>query len=64
MRHYLPDTNAYSAYASGLFPVLEAKMESWEQSIILSAIVLAEMKYGWAKARGTRRVMGQREFAA
>jgi tRNA(fMet)-specific endonuclease VapC len=62
MTLYLPDTNAYSAFASGRFPALVEKMVALRHNIILSAIVLAEMKYGWLRAGDTKRVVGQRAF--
>jgi tRNA(fMet)-specific endonuclease VapC len=65
-RHYMPDTNALSVYASGRCPALKERMDAAAsgESVLISAVVLAEMKYGWMKAGETRRVVSQRTFAA
>ncbi|MDR1010807.1 MAG: type II toxin-antitoxin system VapC family toxin [Opitutaceae bacterium] len=62
---YLPDTNVFSAYAKCAHAGLVSKLETMEKDIVLSAIVLAEMEYGWRKAGvSTRRIRRQQAFAA
>ena len=64
MPHYLPDTNAFSDYAHGKHAALSVRMDNGahNQSLILSAIVLAEMSYDWQKTGGTKRTTKQRAF--
>jgi tRNA(fMet)-specific endonuclease VapC len=62
-RIYLPDTNVFSAYAKGENARLVARMESEETILVLSAIALAEMQYGWQKVPAlTRRIARQQAF--
>ena len=62
---YMPDTNVFSAYARGGDTALVAKMDVLQNDILLSAIALAEMEYGWRKAgQSTHRIRRQQGFAA
>ena len=65
MAFFLPDTNAFSDYARATNNALVGKMRAAaaNKTILLSSIVLAEMRYGWLKAGDTNRVMSQRVFA-
>ena len=63
MRHYLPDTNVFSAYAKAENRRLVRKVDELSGAIILSAIALAEMEYGWRKAPSvTKRIARQQEL--
>ena len=56
---YLPDTNLLSAYAAGRDSGLVQRVEGAVGQMVLSAVVLAEMEYGWRKAGPTKRVRRQ-----
>jgi tRNA(fMet)-specific endonuclease VapC len=61
---YLPDTNLLSAYAANRDKALVERVEANAAGMLLSAVVLAEMEYGWRKAGGTKRVQRQKALAA
>jgi tRNA(fMet)-specific endonuclease VapC len=65
MKFFIPDTNVFSTYAKGEDRRLMARVDKQEGNIILSAIALAEMEYGWQKAPGmTKRMARQQALAA
>jgi tRNA(fMet)-specific endonuclease VapC len=62
-RFYLPDTNVFAGYAKADNLALVARVEKMRPQLILSAIALAEMEYGWQKAPvETHRIARQRKF--
>jgi len=61
---YLPDTNLLSAYAANRDKELVGRVEAHAPGMLLSAVVLAEMEYGWRKAGTTKRVRRQQALAA
>lgn len=61
---YLPDTNLLSAYAANRDADLVTRVEASVSEMALSAVVLAEMEYGWRKAGQTKRVRRQKALAA
>lgn len=61
---YLPDTNLLSAYAANRDKALVGRVESHAPGMLLSAVVLAEMEYGWRKAGATKRVKRQKALAS
>ena len=61
---YLPDTNLLSAYAANRDKALVGRVESHAPGMLLSAVVLAEMEYGWRKAGANKRVQRQKALAS
>ena len=60
----MPDTNVFSQYAKGADVGLCQQVEAARALLVVSAIALGEMEYGWQKqAVETKRIARQKRLA-
>ena len=60
----MPDTNVFSAYAKGMDAGLCGRVDEAKGLLVVSAIALGEMEYGWQKSSlETKRIRRQKEVA-